>query len=73
MIRNYYNSELKYNNTSNHLYRINVNNRKNFITYMKENNITTGVHYSATHTMDVYKKYCTNNQCVKSKCFKKIK
>lgn len=54
IVRGMYNYGLKYNNTSNHLYRIEVDNRENFIEYMKTNGIRCGVHYEAAHLNPVY-------------------
>ena len=54
-IRELYNTELGYSNTSNHLYRINVTNRDEFINEMRNNGIMTGIHYNAAHLNDVYK------------------
>jgi dTDP-4-amino-4,6-dideoxygalactose transaminase len=53
-IRNQYNNSLGYNNTSNHLYRINVQNRSDFIEYMNKSNIMTGIHYESLHNHSVY-------------------
>jgi dTDP-4-amino-4,6-dideoxygalactose transaminase len=53
-IRDIYNNELGYSNTSNHLYRIEVDNRKNFIEYMKTNGVWCGIHYEAAHLNSVY-------------------
>jgi dTDP-4-amino-4,6-dideoxygalactose transaminase len=53
-IRTFYNNNLGYNNTSNHLYRIEVDNRDVFIQKMKENGILCGVHYDAMHLNPVY-------------------
>ena len=63
-IRNLYNEELGYNNKSNHLYRINVNNREEFMKYMLNNNIVTGIHYETLHNHPVYLKENTN--CIHS-------
>jgi len=48
-VRNAYNTAFGLNNTSNHLYRIEVDNRDEFITYMKDNGVATGIHYDAAH------------------------
>ena len=53
-IRNIYNKELGYNNTSNHLYRIEIDNRDSFIKKMKDNNVSCGIHYEAMHLNSVY-------------------
>ena len=49
-----YNRELGYNNSSSHLYRIEVTDNQKFINEMKENNIICGIHYSALHLNPVY-------------------
>ena len=54
-IKKTYNKELNYSNTSNHLYRIETNNRDNFINYMKDNGVSCGIHYEALHNHPVYK------------------
>lgn len=53
-IRNLYNSELGYNNTSDHLYRIDTLDNKKFIARLKEKNITGGIHYEALHLNKTY-------------------
>jgi perosamine synthetase len=55
VVRDTYNNELNYSNTSNHLYRINVTNRDEFINEMGDHGIVTGIHYAAAHLNDVYK------------------
>ena len=55
IIRNYYNNKLGYKNTSNHLYRINVENRNDFINFMKSKKITCGIHYECMHNNSIYK------------------
>lgn len=57
-IRELYNSELGYNNTSDHLYRIDTLNNKKFIAKLKEKNIVGGIHYDALHLNKVY---CTSS------------
>ena len=49
-----YNKELGYENTSKHLYRIEVLDNKKFIENMKRDGIICGVHYSALHQNSVY-------------------
>ena len=49
-----YNRELGYNNSSSHLYRIEVIDNQKFINKMKENDIVCGIHYSALHLNSVY-------------------
>ena len=51
---NTYNRELGYDNSSSHLYRIEVTDNHKFINKMKEYKIVCGVHYSALHLNDVY-------------------
>jgi dTDP-4-amino-4,6-dideoxygalactose transaminase len=49
-----YNKELGYENTSNHLYRIEVLNNEKFIKSMKRVGIICGIHYSALHQNSIY-------------------
>ena len=56
---NTYNEEFGYNNTSQHLYRIEVVNNEKFIRNMKNVGILCGIHYSALHSNPIY----TNNNC----------
>lgn len=53
-IRDYYNEKLNINNHSEHLYRILVDNNKNFINYMSENGVVCGIHYEAQHSNIIY-------------------
>ena len=53
-IREFYNLQFGYNNTSNHLYRIRVADNKNFIDKMKLNDIQCGIHYSACHKNPIF-------------------
>jgi dTDP-4-amino-4,6-dideoxygalactose transaminase len=53
-IRDIYNNEFGLNNNSYHLYRINVDDNKRFIKYMKNRNIQCGIHYSALHENKIY-------------------
>ena len=59
-VRKLYNKGLELNNTSDHLYRINVDDRSSFMEYMGEVGIGTGIHYEASHLHPVYKKVDTN-------------
>jgi len=59
-VRCLYNKELGLNNTSDHLYRINVDGRASFMDYMKANGVGTGIHYEASHLHPVYKKLKSN-------------
>jgi perosamine synthetase len=54
VVRESYNKLLALNNTSDHLYRLNVSNRKKFMESMKENGIQTGIHYNALHLNPIY-------------------
>jgi len=53
-IRNLYNKKLGYTNSSNHLYRIEIDDRSGFIKYMKDNGVLCGIHYEAAHLNPVY-------------------
>lgn len=55
IVRDLYNKELGYNNTSNHLYRINIDNRDDFIDFMKNNDVSCGIHYESCHLNPVYR------------------
>lgn len=63
VIREMYNKEFGYNNTSNHLYRINVDNRNKVIDYLKSKEISAGIHYNPTHKEEVY---MNGDECVNS-------
>ena len=56
-IREKYNDLLGYENTSNYLYRIEVENRDAFISYMSDNNVECGVHFYPLHMMEAYKDF----------------
>jgi dTDP-4-amino-4,6-dideoxygalactose transaminase len=58
-IREIYNNELNHNNTSDHLYRLNIDDNNRFIQHMKNNNIQCGIHYKALHKNIVYAPYST--------------
>jgi len=49
-----YNSVLGYNNTSQHLYRIEVVHNKTFIEKMEKFGIVCGIHYPALHLNSIY-------------------
>jgi len=51
---NTYNKELGYNNSSLHLYRIEVANNQEFIKNMKNVGIVCGAHYDALHLNSIY-------------------
>ena len=53
-VRDRYNKILGLNNTSGHLYRLNVNNRDEFVSNMKKEGIQIGVHYTALHENKIY-------------------
>ncbi|MAE85965.1 MAG: hypothetical protein CMB80_24725 [Flammeovirgaceae bacterium] len=53
-VRELYNKSLGQKNSSEHLYRLSVENRENFISLMKKDGITCGVHYRASHLNPVY-------------------
>jgi len=53
-VRNFYNSELGYKNTSDHLYRIRVSDNKEAMRKLKESNIVCGIHYQPMHIHPVY-------------------
>lgn len=63
-IREIYNTELGLNNKSNHLYRINTNNRNILSKKFTENKIQFGIHYQSLHNHNVYK--INDNFLVKS-------
>jgi len=65
-IRDIYNDEFNLNNISDHLYRIEVSNNKEFINKAKQNNITCGIHYEAQHLNKVYQPYSTYLSCSNS-------
>lgn len=47
VIRDVYNEELGYNSTSDHLYRIYVDDNSRFIAHMREHDIVCGIHYKS--------------------------
>lgn len=53
-IRDLYNYSFNLKNTSNHLYRIRVEDNKGFISDAKENGIVCGIHYEAAHLNPVF-------------------
>jgi len=54
-----YNRELGYENTSKHLYRIEVLDNEKFIENMKRDGIICGIHYPALHQNPIYDKSTT--------------
>ena len=53
-VRRIYNESLGLSNTSHHLYRIEVQNRNDFIDHMRKAGISCGIHYEAAHLHPVY-------------------
>ncbi|HAI44942.1 MAG TPA: hypothetical protein DCM40_46135, partial [Maribacter sp.] len=53
-IRERYNSEFNIKNCSFHLYRLNVNDRQEFIKKAKESKIEIGIHYESLHNKQIY-------------------
>ncbi len=53
-IRQFYNSALGYSNTSDHLYRINIQNNDKFLKHAKKQAIECGIHYNALHRNHIY-------------------
>ena len=70
-VRESYNKSFKYENTSEHLYRLNVSNREKFIQILKAEKITCGIHYKANHNNDVYK-FNKNYDLPKTEKFEKL-
>ena len=65
-----YNRELGYENSSKHLYRIEVLDNEKFINNMKNAGITCGIHYPALHLNSIYNNG-TKFDCPKSKKLEK--
>ena len=59
-LRDFYNSELSLNNTSDHLYRILVEDNVEFMEQMKKSGFQCGIHYRAMNTHEVYS---TGDEC----------
>ena len=55
-VRSKYNESLGYTNTSDHLYRIEVDGREEFMDKMRKEGIVCGVHYDALHKVETYRK-----------------
>lgn len=53
-VREIYNNSFGLNNTSEHLYRINVKNRAKFMQKAKEENIVCGIHYECAHLNPIF-------------------
>lgn len=56
-----YNNAFGLKNISLYLYRINVDKRDEFISYMKDKGIECGVHFKPLHTMTTFKDYKVEN------------
>lgn len=56
-IRNKYNFEFRLKNTSDHLYRVRVDDNEKFITFMKKSGIVCGIHYKALHDELLYRSF----------------
>ena len=69
-LTNTYNRELGYENSSKHLYRIEVLDNQKFIENMKRVGIVCGVHYSALHLNKIYNNGIKYN-CPKSEKIQK--
>lgn len=61
-----YNKELNCDNTSHHLYRIEVANNRKFIEKMKSVGINCGIHYRALHDNPIYTNRFNRIPCSKS-------
>ena len=61
-IRNKYNSEFGLENTSRHLYRIELQDNTAGIPYFKSRGIVTGIHYKPQHENPVFKHYVDSNE-----------
>ena len=57
IIRDIYNYVLGIDNTSSHLYRINVNDNQRFIKKMLAKDVICGIHYKPQHDNEVYMEY----------------
>ena len=58
-----YNQELGYENSSMHLYRIEVLDNKKFVENMKSSGIVCGIHYPALHLNGIYNPSVTHGGC----------
>ncbi|NDB54888.1 DegT/DnrJ/EryC1/StrS aminotransferase family protein [archaeon] len=54
-IREFYNEKFNMQQTSRHLYRINVKDNLKFMHYMGDNGVSCGIHYDALHMNPIYK------------------
>ena len=53
-LSDFYNKELGYDNSSLHLYRIEVKDNQQFVIAMKNAGVVCGIHYNSLHLMPVY-------------------
>ena len=53
-IREFYNDKFNMQQTSRHLYRINVKDNLKFMQYMRDNGVSCGIHYDALHMNTIY-------------------
>jgi len=60
-IRDFYNFELGCENSSDHLYRINVSSRESFCKFLTNKNISSGIHYYGMHNNNVYREIMQNS------------
>lgn len=60
-VKKHYNDSLGMNNTSNHLYTIDVFGRDGFIDHLKAMGVTCGIHYKSLHDHRLYSKNKTWN------------
>jgi len=65
-VRDIYNRELGYNNSSDHLYRIDVEYNQEFVEKMKGYGIMCGIHYGALHLNKLYNPNPVENENVNS-------
>ena len=63
IIREKYNRALELENTSDHLYRITVDNNQKFLKHMRMRNITCGIHYNSLHNHPTYLPYSVTKDC----------
>lgn len=57
-----YNDAFDLNNKSDYLYRIDIENRDEFIEYAKKNGVECGVHFKPVHMMKPFKKFEVKNK-----------
>lgn len=66
-----YNDAFGYNNDSDYLYRINVDDQGKFIEWMKEKGVECGVHFKPLHMMRPYRKFTVKNKAAIEEAYKK--